>query len=102
MTGHSANYLLGKRLLCALKAKGDVGKLRIVFASVALRDVLGADRSTTAAVHWYSGAARPVLLYYRMHRLCDKVDEACIFVPVPGQSPDDGSSGGRKRGRVRT
>lgn len=62
----------------------------IVFASVLLWDVLRADRDTTPAVHWYSGAALPVLLYYRMHRLCDKVDEACIFLTLPGQSSDSG------------
>lgn len=62
----------------------------IVFASVHLQDVLGADRDTTPALHWYSGVALPVLLYYTMHRLCDKVDEACIFITLPGQSTDSG------------
>lgn len=88
VTGHSANYLLGKRLFAALK--GDASLAGDCFCQRTSPGCFGADRDTTPALHWYSGAVLPVLLYYTMHRLCDKVDEACIFITVPGQSPDSG------------
>lgn len=88
MTGYSENYLLGKRLFGALK--GDASLAGDCFCQRASPGCFGADRDTTPALHWYSGVALPVLLYYTIHRLCDKVDEACIFITVPGQSTDSG------------